>query len=122
MEQRWFPGVHSNIGGGYPRAGLSDVALKWMMDKAANAGLAFEQKYLDEKIKPNNADMLYNSNKFPFSLLGKHLRKINEFTGTNETVDESVFERMLLDFRPEPLYKPANVKAAHQYSTNSSSG
>ncbi|MBD1364586.1 DUF2235 domain-containing protein [Mucilaginibacter sp. ZT4R22] len=122
MEQRWFPGVHSNIGGGYPKVGLSDVALKWMIDKAADAGLAFEKRYLDEKIKPNDADMLYNSNKFPFSLLGKHVRKIKELVGTNETIDESVFERMLLDFRPEPLYKPANVKSAHQYSTNSSSG
>lgn len=28
----WFRGVHSNIGGGYPDRGLSDIALSWMME------------------------------------------------------------------------------------------
>jgi T6SS, Phospholipase effector Tle1-like, catalytic domain len=28
----WFRGVHSNIGGGYPDRGLSDIALAWMME------------------------------------------------------------------------------------------
>jgi hypothetical protein len=28
----WFRGVHSNIGGGYPDRGLSDIALVWMME------------------------------------------------------------------------------------------
>jgi len=31
IEQVWFPGVHSNVGGGYPRAGLANVALDWMI-------------------------------------------------------------------------------------------
>lgn len=35
IEQRWFSGVHSDIGGGYGLAmGLSDLALKWMLDAA----------------------------------------------------------------------------------------
>lgn len=33
LEQVWFPGVHSNIGGGYQEHGLSDAALLWMMHK-----------------------------------------------------------------------------------------
>ncbi len=39
LEQVWFPGVHANVGGGYPRQGLSLVALDWMMTKAEGAGL-----------------------------------------------------------------------------------
>ncbi|KAL6720695.1 hypothetical protein ACLMJK_002620 [Lecanora helva] len=31
LRQVWFPGVHQNIGGGYPDQGLSDVTLAWMM-------------------------------------------------------------------------------------------
>src|SRR5436190_11529026 len=31
VEQVWFAGVHSNIGGGYASCGLSDLALAWMM-------------------------------------------------------------------------------------------
>jgi hypothetical protein len=33
VEQVWFPGVHSNVGGGYPQQGLSLVSLDWMMEQ-----------------------------------------------------------------------------------------
>jgi uncharacterized protein (DUF2235 family) len=39
IEQVWFSGVHSNVGGGYPKQGMSLVALDWMMAKAEAAGL-----------------------------------------------------------------------------------
>jgi uncharacterized protein (DUF2235 family) len=41
LKQVWFPGVHCDIGGGYPEAasGLSKVALEWMLDEAQSAGL-----------------------------------------------------------------------------------
>ena len=47
VEQVWFAGVHSNIGGGYPRPALSDVVLQWMMTKAEAHGLVF---YADQKL------------------------------------------------------------------------
>jgi hypothetical protein len=31
LRQMWFPGVHSNIGGGYPKHGLSDASFLWMI-------------------------------------------------------------------------------------------
>jgi uncharacterized protein (DUF2235 family) len=34
IKQVWFPGVHSNIGGGYPDSALSDLALDWMVKEA----------------------------------------------------------------------------------------
>ncbi|HEX2225969.1 MAG TPA: DUF2235 domain-containing protein [Candidatus Binatia bacterium] len=39
IEQVWFAGAHSNVGGGYPKQGMSLVALEWMMQKARAAGL-----------------------------------------------------------------------------------
>jgi uncharacterized protein (DUF2235 family) len=41
--QVWFPGVHCDVGGGYreTEAGLSKIALEWMMREAAKAGLTF---------------------------------------------------------------------------------
>ena len=33
LEQVWFPGVHANVGGGYPDDGLAYLALDWMMAK-----------------------------------------------------------------------------------------
>jgi len=51
--QAWFPGVHSNIGGGYLDAGLSDRALYWMIHKAQEHGLRFNDVYIERRIDPN---------------------------------------------------------------------
>jgi uncharacterized protein (DUF2235 family) len=39
VHQVWFPGVHGDVGGGYAQAGLSDIALAWMLDEASACGL-----------------------------------------------------------------------------------
>ena len=41
VEQVWFCGAHSNVGGGYERQGLSLVAMDWVMTQAEGAGLRF---------------------------------------------------------------------------------
>jgi hypothetical protein len=42
VEQVWFSGAHSNIGGGYPRTGLSDVSMDWMLVRAVFHGLVLK--------------------------------------------------------------------------------
>ncbi len=37
IQQVWFAGVHSNVGGGYPKQGMSLVALEWMIRQAEAA-------------------------------------------------------------------------------------
>jgi uncharacterized protein (DUF2235 family) len=39
LRQVWFTGVHTDIGGGYPSRGLSDITLAWMLRQAHNHGL-----------------------------------------------------------------------------------
>ena len=41
IKQVWFAGVHSNVGGGYPRQGMSLEPLEWMMAEAHAEGLRF---------------------------------------------------------------------------------
>jgi uncharacterized protein (DUF2235 family) len=41
IKQVWFAGVHSNVGGGYPRQGMSLEPLEWMMSEAHANGLRF---------------------------------------------------------------------------------
>lgn len=54
FEQRWFPGVHSNVGGGYADTGLSDVALQWMAEKAKLHGLNVDLgRISNPPFKPN---------------------------------------------------------------------
>ena len=42
VEQVYFPGVHCDVGGGYPETGLSDITLGWMMSKAKALGVDFD--------------------------------------------------------------------------------
>jgi len=44
IQQVWFAGVHSNVGGGYPRQGMSLVALDWMMTQAERHGVRFHSE------------------------------------------------------------------------------
>ena len=44
LDQVWFPGVHSDVGGGRPNTALSDGALLWMWAKAHGAGLALRSE------------------------------------------------------------------------------
>lgn len=54
VEQVWFSGVHSNIGGSYQDTGLSDIALDWMLKRVAHhTNLAFDPQYLQEQVRPN---------------------------------------------------------------------
>ncbi len=39
LDQVWFPGVHSNVGGGYRQHGLSDITLLWMLSQLQRYGL-----------------------------------------------------------------------------------
>lgn len=60
VKQIWFPGVHSDVGGGYIQTGLSDSALAWMIDEAAAAGLVFDPSRI-KQIRPNYQDVLHDS-------------------------------------------------------------
>lgn len=42
VEQAWFAGSHSNVGGGLDHRGLSDLSLQWMIEQARTAGLTFK--------------------------------------------------------------------------------
>jgi uncharacterized protein (DUF2235 family) len=42
ISQVWFPGVHSNVGGGYPDDSVSQISLIWIMSEAKACGLRFK--------------------------------------------------------------------------------
>jgi uncharacterized protein (DUF2235 family) len=47
LQQVWFAGVHSDVGGGYTDRGLSDCASRWMLGQAEGFGLQFEPHFID---------------------------------------------------------------------------
>lgn len=59
IEQVWFPGVHSDVGGGYPMNDLSLVPLDWMMsrveaDSNGGQGLHFIKDLRDQFLRHSN--------------------------------------------------------------------
>ena len=62
LQQVWFAGVHSDVGGGYPERGLSDCAGQWMIREAGKSGLRFEQ-HLVNAVVPDPEDAQHNERK-----------------------------------------------------------
>ncbi|KUI64818.1 hypothetical protein VM1G_00297 [Cytospora mali] len=42
LRQVWFPGSHSNVGGGWPDQGIANVTMAWMMDQLTTVGVEFD--------------------------------------------------------------------------------
>ena len=68
VRQIWFPGVHSDVGGGYVECALSDIALQWMIEEASQAGLAFNPVFT-KQIRPDFQGLLHDSLKGGFKVL-----------------------------------------------------
>ena len=53
VEQAWFTGVHSDVGGGYEDRGLANITFQWMAKRAYDAGLEFDHQYLESELGIN---------------------------------------------------------------------
>ncbi|MBU8546140.1 MULTISPECIES: DUF2235 domain-containing protein [Roseomonadaceae] len=51
IRQVWFAGVHADVGGGYPDAGLAHVTLEWMLAEAVAAVPGHEGLRFSEEIR-----------------------------------------------------------------------
>ena len=88
MTQEWFPGIHSDIGGGYAEADLSDITLLWMLELARKHHLHF-QADLVQQLKPNPCGKMHNeADKAKWKALGRVARHI-----VDEPVNQAVFIR-----------------------------
>ena len=61
LQQVWFTGAHSDIGGGYPEreSGLSKITLEWMLSEAVVAGLLVDDAMAQRVL--GRADVAYAS-------------------------------------------------------------
>jgi len=86
LEQVWFPGVHSNVGGGYPDEGLSDISLKWMIEKAKACGLCFDEEMIAQIVNPSVTATLYESWSSFFKITPAYHRPVYKGRNTLEQV------------------------------------
>jgi type VI secretion system (T6SS) phospholipase Tle1-like effector len=133
VEQVWFAGVHANVGGGYLRSGLSDLALIWIMARVeALTKLRFSPDYIAKNFWPCAACSLYRSSRgwwwlsslFPYRRPLFPEPKLIEgwFNGKkekrnmvpiNEKIHWSVIERLgrtaFVDEKLSKTYAPSNL-------------
>jgi uncharacterized protein (DUF2235 family) len=106
LEQMWFAGVHSDVGGGYPETQLSDISLKWMMEKAESCNLHFNA-IIDPVPSPFPQGTIHES--FKWYYLCKYYRPLHKPDSmlgiTNEEIHTSAIERIqnLKSYRPNNL-------------------
>lgn len=119
VEQVWFAGAHSNIGGGYRTRGLADIALAWMLDKARSLGLSLKTDR-EIGVLENPCGELIDSFTVGYKLLEPFMprlqRQVLELNAIdsiplNVGVHESVFARM------DALthYDPAGLKVFRNF-------
>jgi len=102
VEQVWFCGAHSDVGGGYSETGLSDLALEWMIGRARAAGLAFDAAALAAyPLKPDPHGMLHNSKTGLYRLTAG----IDRVIGADPT--QSVHPSVRTRWDADPGYRPA---------------
>lgn len=97
-QTMWFTGVHSDIGGGYPQdeRGLSDHAMRWILEEANHCGLDLRMKDLDNMILERKSDAVsdreyykqHNSLTLGWRVLWWWKRKLPERAWFHETALE----------------------------------
>lgn len=104
VEQVWFAGCHSDVGGGPPDTSLSDKTLSWMLNKSQQCGLALSAAALD-RIDLRRIGELQESKRGLYRFTAAHYREIGREDPLTESVHMSVAERWRLrqDYRPRNL-------------------
>lgn len=144
VEQRWFPGAHANVGGGYEDDTLPDPPMKWLCERAIGCGLEFRKDFLASgegscaAALPREFELVGNEYLGPVrdsykefaggvyaplrdfrALLGSghfngRLYRPMLVYGCNETIDGSATQKVARD----PSYRPPNLTHAGRDDLN----
>ncbi len=109
IDQQWFRGCHTDIGGGNHPPGLSNSTLNWMLEAACGVGLKVDEQYLKTNGNPFFERKINESFKLPYKLLGKVNRKIGTRSPRTESVHPSVAQ-FETDYPEESDRVPDNLE------------
>ncbi len=103
MRQIWFPGVHSDIGGGYSETELSDLALGWMIEEAEAEGLVFRSG-VKGQLRGTHHGLMHDSVRGVFKY---HRTVPRAVPRISEEADKALFHVSAVDrHREPPLAQP----------------
>lgn len=116
VNQVWFAGMHSNVGGGYPDDALSHVSLLWMLDNARGAGLELKPAVVDEyRLAATPYGRMYDSRSGLSSYYRYEPRKVESY-GNPTLIHQSVYLRMANGGdQYAPISLPAPEKSGSEY-------
>ena len=103
VRQVWFAGVHGDVVGGSETTGLSDVPLLWMIDRAREHGVVFDDKSLAQTA-PDPLAPMQESVQGVYRFLRESDRRIG---GDGVALAATVRQRMAAAL--EPPYLPASL-------------
>jgi uncharacterized protein (DUF2235 family) len=113
VDEVWFSGCHTNIGGGYIDPNLSNISLFWMLQSARDAGLPLDSRGIAGFDVTNPRALQRDSYKEFYEgmgLIGKipvsfNLKKEPRAIRAGQRIHQSVIERMQ-EATPENAYLP----------------
>jgi T6SS, Phospholipase effector Tle1-like, catalytic domain len=106
VEEVWFAGSHSDVGGGNSNASLPDISLAWIAQGAREAGVRFE----DLPSVPGDAS--YSRIHYMNSGFWLFLKPIMRTVRPGDDIHPSVYQRaMQMNYRPTASM-PQDVKFA----------
>jgi len=102
VEEVWFSGCHTNIGGGYADANLSNIALFWMLQSARDAGLPLDARGIPGFDLKDPRGLQRDSYKEFYDCMGLiggiaeslHLKREPRAIRAGQRIHQSVFDRM----------------------------
>lgn len=111
----WFPGTHSDVGGGYVETGLSNIALEWMMKESGKCGLEFRPGL---KINVDPCGVIHNSYRGFFAKLRSRPRNFPAIEKANGSLfHPSVFTRQEKSPLEYPAYHPLKKLGVDEFCT-----
>lgn len=108
VEQTWFTGVHSDIGGGYEEPGLCNTTMLWMVERAAQCGLALDMDYIRSVCSPDAEPVLHDSLSpfYKVAFAGGRERRIASRANVDATAIELLGRTLKLR---DVVYDPPNI-------------
>lgn len=110
LKEVYFAGVHSDIGGSYPREGLSKITLAWMLGEASGFGLRLDKRKVDKYVfglkggfqPPDYLQEINDSYKGWFKVFSPQSREILEGSLIHNSV--------ICKIKDDSKYKPENLR------------
>ncbi len=116
VQERWFAGMHSDIGGGYPDDANAMAPLTWMATEAAANGLVFDPATLSAHARRRFDAAAIHDSRLGFGQFYRYAPRMKmtcEGTGAAPAIDPSVIRKIATGVDGyAPLNLPADTSVA----------